>query len=558
MDPVSRRCALKLMAGGTLALYLSPAHRALAESLQGKAGMPEFSPIDRTLGDVADAQFFADDPERAHKVLWDKPGFIQSLPGKKLPSPTEKAPLVIIGGGMSGLFSAYLLREHKPVVLEQATRFGGNAKGQSWKGIDYSIGAAYFIEPDEDSDIAKLCSELNLDQDWKLKEEEDPVLWKGQVYEEFWTGESAPEAKEQFEKLRKYFEAVNVGEEYPYPDIPIVDPEQEQYIKDLDKVSFKAHLEKIAGGPLHQQIETAIEQYCWSSFNASSQEISAASGLNFYASEFSNLILFPGGNSAVAERVLSRLVKDLPPTSLRPGSLVFDVTVTKEGVNVSYQDAQSNVHCIQAKAVVMACPKFVAKKVLSDIEPARVAAIDKIRYRSYLVANVLLKQVPERSFYDLYMLGTDRINFSDVTGSAQKQKITDVILATYAKPNADHTVLTLYRGMPYEGARADLYAPGSYGRYREGFEKQIYESILPVLKLDKQNVVDLRIARWGHPLPVAGVGLIADGTLEAVRKPFRDRVFFVEQDNWALPAFETAVTEALSGAELVKAFLAKA
>jgi hypothetical protein len=32
-------------------------------------------------------------------------------------------------------------------------------------------------------------------------------------------------------------------------------------------------------------------------------------------------------------------------------------------------------------------------------------------------------------------------------------------------------------------------------------------------------------------------------------------VFFVEQDNWALPAFETAVTEALTFAPLVEGVL---
>ena len=57
--------------------------------------------------------------------------------------------------------------------------------------------------------------------------------------------------------------------------------------------------------------------------------------------------------------------------------------------------------------------------------------------------------------------------------------------------------------------------------------------------------MDIRISRWGHALPVAQTGLIADGTLEKIRKPFRERVFFVEQDNWALPALDTSVNEAL-------------
>ncbi|MBI3043130.1 MAG: hypothetical protein HYY78_09935 [Betaproteobacteria bacterium] len=57
-------------------------------------------------------------------------------------------------------------------------------------------------------------------------------------------------------------------------------------------------------------------------------------------------------------------------------------------------------------------------------------------------------------------------------------------------------------------------------------------------------------------MPVAAAGLIADGVPERLREPFRQRVFFVEQDNWALPAFETAVTEALVFAPQVEKALA--
>jgi hypothetical protein len=122
--------------------------------------------------------------------------------------------------------------------------------------------------------------------------------------------------------------------------------------------------------------------------------------------------------------------------------------------------------------------------------------------------------------------------------------VTDVIFADYAKAVGGSTVLTLYRGMPFDSARSEILAPDSYNRYRREFEEQIKDTILPLLKIPHESVVDLRMARWGHPLPVAAPGLIADGVVDELRKPFKERVFFVEQDNWALPAFETALTEA--------------
>lgn len=304
--PMSRRTAIKLMGAGAMALYLRPGldvHAAATPKTAAGGTLGEWSPIDRSLGDLAPPQFFGDEPEQAHKILWDKPKYLASL-GGQVPKPGERVKLAIIGGGMGGLFSAWLLRQHQPVLLEQAPRFGGNAKGQSWRGTDYSIGAAYFIEPEEGSDIAGVATEIGIDKLWKLSGgESEPFELNGKLHEDFWTGNTAPEAKPQFEKLSAYFNAVYEGETDPYPDIPIVDPEQGAYIKGLDKVSFAAHLQKIAGGKLHVQIETAIEHYCWSSFGGSMGEISAAAGLNFYTAELGNLIVLPGGNAAIAEQV---------------------------------------------------------------------------------------------------------------------------------------------------------------------------------------------------------------------------------------------------------------
>ncbi len=115
-------------------------------------------PIDRSQGPVAAAEFFGDNPERAHAVLWKA-----HSKGTAVPVPREIQRVVVVGGGMSGLLAAYYLRDLNPIVLEQSTRFGGNAQAQSWAGIDYSIGAAYFAEPTSGSPIAGLLADLGID-----------------------------------------------------------------------------------------------------------------------------------------------------------------------------------------------------------------------------------------------------------------------------------------------------------------------------------------------------------------------------------------------------------
>ena len=44
-------------------------------------------------------------------------------------------------------------------------------------------------------------------------------------------------------------------------------------------------------------------------------------------------------------------------------------------------------------------------------------------------------------------------------------------------------------------------------------------------------------------------------TVDRLRKPFRGGMFFVQQDNWALPAVENALLVAMTAAERVRGAL---
>ncbi len=48
----------------------------------------------------------------------------------------------------------------------------------------------------------------------------------------------------------------------------------------------------------------------------------------------------------------------------------------------------------------------------------------------------------------------------------------------------------------------------------------------------------------GQAVPPARVGAIADGTAEQLRGPVDDRIYFVNQDNWVLPAVDNCLLDA--------------
>jgi len=570
--PVTRRQAVKIIGQGGLYAFVltqlpacasfSPKVSGASPSVQDPLTNPEglcFSPFDRTLGDSLPKEFGGEQPAVPHDFFLFKNAAERRQLADSIRD-IEKTRVIVVGAGIAGITAAYELRSYNPVVLDQGLRFGGNAQGESWRGTDYSTAAAYFCGQEADSPILRFYQEIGIDKVWRTKKEEDPVLLKGKRYTNFWKGETAPEAEAQFLKLGKYFEDVNEERDgQMYPEIPPANEEGLQHLKQLDRMTFRTHLETVLGSKLHPHIETALEHYCWSTFACTLDQMSAAGGMNAYAAEFGDIHVMPGGNGAIAEAALKRMAETVPMNHFRPRALVFDVQVNSQGVLVSYINHKGKPVKVHAEVAILGCPKFVVRKILRDIEPERLKAIEQLNYNAYLVANVLVDQpYSADEFYDYYLLGDGTVDAANMEKATDEQGITDVIYGSYARPDITaagrprHTVLTLYRGFPYSEGRGNLYMDGAFDKYYRQFEKQIKEEILPQLKLDTSKIVDIRIARWGHPMPIQTPGLISGGLIDRLREPFKGRVFFVQQDNWMYAAIETSIQEGLIWAKEAK------
>lgn len=543
---MNRREIIKVMGAGLASVYFGGC-ASLAETKKNNGSFDDFSsfsPIDRTLGAIAPLAFSGDmNPERIHKVLWDKRAYLKSI--KNLPPPSEFVDVVVVGGGMSGILSTYFLRKHNVVLLEQASRFGGNSRGESWEGIDYSLATAYTDVPEKGTPIDTFFTELGLQGKFRIHSESDAIVIDNKKYTDIWVNGTNSKNKSQFTKLNTHFsDMASESNGLVYPELPALTVEGRKYANKLDKMSFKEYVENILGEPLHPHVDHVFENYFWSAAACSSSEISAAAGLYFFVGDFSHVAVFPGGNGAIAETTLKAIMNEVPQKQLRPSSLVFDVRVEENGVNVSYIDKHNNPKTIRAKTVVMSCPKFVVGKLIDDLEPRRLEVIKKQKYRSYLVANLLINKNLPDNFYDLFTFASEEMKIRDTREAALAQKVTDFVYGNYTKPNLPRSVLTLFRGIPYDDARKEIYGRDFYAKARKEFETQINENILPLLNLTKNDVADLRLTRWGHPLPVFQVGNLRKGYVDVLRKPFKERVFFVEQDNWTLPSFESAFAEA--------------
>ncbi len=64
------------------------------------------------------------------------------------PAATQKAAIVIIGGGVAGLSAAYFLRGQDFLLLEKEDHFGGNAYQEEFEGQPFATGSAFAYRND--------------------------------------------------------------------------------------------------------------------------------------------------------------------------------------------------------------------------------------------------------------------------------------------------------------------------------------------------------------------------------------------------------------------------
>lgn len=541
---IDRRGFLKTSLSAAVLCAL-PAGRLLAAATQPKIDLKsaDFLPIAPVALSEANSQDFnGDDINRPHDLLWHKDSYLKSKGGR--PAPSENVDVVVIGGGIAGLMSAYRLRDLNTVILEQAPRFGGNSKGERYGNAEYSIGAAYITVPDPGSETEQLLKELGVWNQLRREEGDDSsVNFRGEIAEGFWKGVTDPTRAQEFEAALREF--LRISEE-EFPDIPR--PESgaalsEERFKALDRMSFEQWLNETFEN-LHPHIREFCQLYAWSSFGGSIDEISAAQMLNFLTSDLGGTLALPGGNAAIAQALVENLVKALPQSHLRGGSMVIDVTPDENGVSICYEDAQGNLKTIRARACVFASPKFVARYVINGIPKEQSYAMERLTYRAYLVANVLIEGPFTSPSYELFCL-EGQVPERPVPLKPETQRpFTDLCFGTWAaKDQTDHGVLTIYKALPFDGARHFLFAEWAHEKYLNRIRKGLPE-LYKSLGLDEKKVKGIRMTRWGHSLPWAAQGLLASGVPQLAHQPIQGRVFFAHQDNWANPCFETSVASA--------------
>ena len=566
---LSRRSSLRILGLGSLGALLAAVGIGRLRRLQEAAGPAlgmatgteeaNQSPLAaaacpiQSVGDLPQADFTGDAPARPHAAFWAAPAQLSATLRGRLQ-------VVIVGGGVAGLVAAQALQDLQPLLLEQAPQLGGNARGERWGEALYGLGAAYLGVPEAGTPFATFLDDLGLTAQLRQSAEMplNTFMHDGQLHHDFWQGGSDPARADAFTAAHDHFMARAAD------GLAHLPPSQSSLswaeIMRLDRLSFADYL-RVELGPLHPHLDAFISGYCSSSLGAPPAELSAAQALAFLCSDLRGVSALPGGNAAITEALAQHLSQVLPAARLQTGALVLSVVPQADGVRVHFRDAAGHEQAVEAAACLFAAPKFIAAHVVTGLPPAQRQAMQALRYSAYLVANVRLRQRLQSPALECFTWRPEPPAVAraraepDDGADAQLGAFSDFIFGSWAQADAPgRSVLTCYRALPAPNSRSRLLADGAFERAQAAFRAEI-PGLLAALGLPAAAVLDIRISRWGHAIPQARVGLLADGLAQAAHAPLLNRLFFAHQDNWCSPALESTFYTALEAAHALRAAL---
>jgi protoporphyrinogen oxidase len=382
----------------------------------------------------------------------------------------------IIGGGIAGLTTAYYLRDHDFLLLEQYDELGGQARGGSYRGIDYSIGSAYMGS--NSGMYGELFRELN------IAPVEVPTTKNAWYWEDRWF--PGIESKDQsiiYKELKRMLaDCRAVWKVLPENDDACIINTDD--LRKLDNTLFANYLKGF-----NPKFVALMDSYCRSACCGGIQQVSALAGYWLAQDLVSPSFVFKGGNPAISRALVKRL-NATGTGRLQTGTFVWSVEPITDGMSVVYSDKSGQVHRVNCKHAIITAPPLVALRILPGADDQTKALLLSCKLGSYLVANLGMKKKIFTGSYDNWVGAP--FTFTDVVIAETPY------LATKSYKPSMGSVLTIYQP----------YAQGSPGRAqmlvgdRQEFATSIVSQMKKLVPQLDANLEEVNLTRWGHAMVV--------------------------------------------------------
>jgi protoporphyrinogen oxidase len=416
------------------------------------------------------------------------------------------------------LTAAYLLRDRDFLLLEKEPHWGGNAYLMEYQGNAYATGSAFLEKAEDTYNFAK---EIGLEP--LPVHDRDSTIIKGEWIANTWA--------EGLDKL-PYPASVREGFKKFKKDMLAIDLEKRA--TELYNVPFSDFMK---GYPA--EVKLWWDTYGPSNWGATTEDTAAALGIDdlqaIGADSVPEFYTWPGGLGAITKK-LSEILQPKFPDQMQLGATTIAVVPDKSEVQLTYMQG-GELKTVAAKTVVMACPKFITRRLVQGLSEKQSDAMHQIRYIPYVVVNLIFDKPVFNKSYDTWCPGN---SFTDFI-------VADWVIRNQPGYKQKYNILTCYTPMS-EDERSSLLS-GDGARKKAVSVLDDFQKLFPGSNVDP---VEVHIYRRGHPLYMSTPGLYTN--VQPVVRESMDRVFFANTDSQGpesttsqgIVAARRAVKEALS------------
>lgn len=428
------------------------------------------------------------------------------------PSEARRVPLLIVGGGISGLSAAWWLWRSGFTdfrLLELEARPGGNSQWGENRVSAFPWGAHYLPLPGVElpwvrlllADLGVLrgdpeAPEPRYDERHLCFAPQERLFlhgaWQEGLLPKRGTSHRDQAQFQRFFALMGDYRKARGRDGRRAFSLPMAESSRDERFTALDRGSMRDWLQ--ARGFDSSSLHWYVNYACRDDFGCDYRDTSAWAGLHYFAARTGGgeaaregaVLTWPEGNGWLVRRLLERL-----GGWIEPRQLVFRVAESSGGVVVEALDgATGRVARWRAEQVVWAAPSFLLPWVCPEWpDPLRRAA-RSFEYAPWLVANLTLDAFPEpregaAPAWDNVLYQSPSLGYVVATHQAWRSRPRETVLTYY---------LPLSGLAPAEGRR----------RLLERTWYDFAEDIFADLSRPHPNIrgltANLDIYRWGHAM----------------------------------------------------------
>lgn len=490
---------------------------------------------------------------------------LRDVQGVPTPTRFERARVVVVGAGASGLCAAWWLARHgeQDVMLLELDRVvGGTSQSGQSPLTRYPWGAHYIVAPmSHQASLVALLAELGalepargeagsaapvVAEQVLCHEPEERLYYRGRWYDGLYlrSGASADDLAQLARFRAELWRWVSFrdGRGRRAFALPAQAASDDERVVALDRESFADWLNR--HDLFSPRLRWLADYACRDDYGLLAADTSAWAGLSYFASriaapgaEAQPVVTWPEGNG----KLIAHLAGVLGPR-LRLEHAVASVRNTESGVELVAVGPDGPLG-VFAERVIMATPSLINRRVVAGLARERPApAIDR---GAWAVANLHLDTRPVARKDEAPLAWDNVLHDSPSLG---------YVVATH-QSGRDHgpTVFTWYYPFTGDGPSARCLLDGASREDWAATALADLERAHPEIRAACRRI---DVAFWGHGMVRPRVGSVFDPALRAARAPF-GRVSFAGSELSGLSLFEEALDHGVRAAEEVRAGLGR-